>query len=144
MSVATVAGGEGVGHLLDSGCIAVELDDPLARAWVTATKLESLAERWRVEAFYIEDTWCGPNKQTALMLTRMQGVIIGRLYDLGLVPPRLVAPSRWRRALGFKSRTSEECKAEALDYWGGLIKDVDEAEGACIARAGGTLEHGGR
>jgi len=131
----------GFGRLVDSGVIAVGLDDHLARAYVTACRLEDIIEKYLIDTCYIEDTWVGTNRQTALMLTRTQGVIVGRVYGAcASAPPRLVSPAKWRSTLGFAARSGKDSKVEALAYWSGRITNADEAEGACIAVAGGRME----
>jgi Holliday junction resolvasome RuvABC endonuclease subunit len=90
-----------------------------------------------VKSAAIENVFCGPNVQTAIMLATLRGRLVQELDRAGIAW-ELVAPSTWRKAT-FKPKPKtkrKELKSGAINYvsdkYGPLVKE-DEADAILIA-----------
>ena len=105
-----------------------------------AKALWKIIKKYQPQHLVMEETQQQSNVKTVIILSRLQGMIIGYAEAHG-VKVHIVQPSKWRAALQYSQGPKvkrAELKQQSLDYVRenlGLSLPEDEAEAACIGIA---------
>lgn len=100
-------------------------------------------DKYKPDLLIVEAVQQQANAKATMMLSQLQGMIIGYAYSNN-IPIYSPMPVEWRRKLGFKQGPGvkrEELKQQAIDYIKLKINDnnytEDECEALCIAYSKG-------
>lgn len=123
--------------MIDMSKSKLETDE---RSFKMAEEIWKVIEKYRPEYLILEETQQQSNVKTVIILSRLQGMIIGYAEAHG-VETHILQPSRWRKALGYSQGSKvkrAELKQQSLDYVKehlGLTLSEDQAESCCIGMA---------
>lgn len=112
-----------------------ELETP-ERSFEMAKALWRVIKKYKPDYLVVEETQQQTNAKTLIILSRLQGMIIGYAESHG-VKVHILLPSQWRKMLGFSQGPKvkrAELKQQSIDY----IKDkygFDASEDECEAIA---------
>lgn len=110
------------------------------RSFEMAKALWKIIKKYKPEHLIIEETQQQNNVKTVIILSRLQGMIIGYAEAHG-VKTHILLPSQWRAALGYTQGPKvkrEELKKQSIDYVSknfGMDLTEDECESICINEA---------
>lgn len=119
-----------------------KLDTP-ERSFEMAKSLWKIIKKYKPEYLILEETSQQSNAQVLIILSRLQGMIIGYAEAHG-VKVHILLPSQWRKELGFsqgKNVKRAELKKQSIDYVKnhyGFEKSEDESEAIAINDAART------
>ena len=111
--------------------------DTYERSFDMAKDLWKIIAKYKPERLVIEDVQNQQNTNTVIVLSRLQGMIIGYAEAHG-IQTYILLPSQWRKALSYHQGPKvkrEELKQQSLDYVKehfGLDVCEDQAEAICI------------
>ena len=132
------------GKYIESGVIDMSksnLDTP-ERSFEMAKALWEIIDQYKPDHLVIEDTQQQNNVKTVIILSRLQGMIIG-YAEAQKIKVHILLPSQWRAALNYTQGPKvkrSELKQQSIDYVSdtfGLTKTEDE----CEAIAEGIAAH---
>lgn len=110
------------------------------RIYVMADRICGFILKNKPDCVVLEDVAMQSNPATLILLSRLQGAIIG-CCRVNKIPYDILKPPNWRKALGFKQGQGikrPELKKQAVEYvrnnYGLKLKD-DVCEAICIGRA---------
>ncbi len=130
------------GKYIESGVIDMsksELNTP-ERSFEMAKALWEVIKKHQPDHLIIEDTQQQNNVKTVIILSRLQGMIIG-YAEAHNVKVHILLPSAWRKALKYTQGPKikrQELKQQSIDYVKkifGLVLSEDECEAVCINEA---------
>lgn len=110
------------------------------RSFEMAKSLWKVIKQYKPDHLILEETQQQSNVKTVIILSRLQGMIIGYAEAHG-VKVHILQPSRWRKALNYSQGSKvkrAELKQQSLDYVKenlGMDLIEDEAESCCIGIA---------
>ena len=130
------------GNYIHSGVIdmsksALETDK---RSFEMAKALWKVIKQYKPNHLVLEETQQQSNVKTVIILSRLQGMIIGYAEAHG-VKTHILQPSKWRAALSYLQGPKvkrAELKQQSLDYVKehlGLERSEDESEACCLGIA---------
>lgn len=130
------------GKYIDSGVIDMSKSklETNERSFEMAKALWKVIKQYKPEHLIIEETQQQSNVKTVIILSRLQGMIIGYAEAHG-VKTHILQPSKWRSTLCYSQGPRvkrEELKQQSLDYVKnnlGFELSEDEAEATCIGIA---------
>jgi len=130
------------GKYVESGVIDMSKSklETAERSFEMAKAIWKLIKNYKPEHLVLEETQQQSNVKTVIILSRLQGMILGYAAAHG-VKTHIVQPSRWRAALDFTQGPKvkrAELKQQSIDY----VKErlgrellEDEAESCCLGFA---------
>lgn len=114
--------------------------DTYERSFEMAKELWAVIKKYRPEFLVIEDVQNQSNTNTVIILSRLQGMLIGYAEAHG-VKVNILSPSQWRKILGFTQGPKvkrAELKQQSIDYVKehyGINVSEDEMEAVAINAA---------
>lgn len=114
--------------------------DTYERSFKMAKELWAVIKKYKPEVLIIEDVQNQSNTNTVIILSRLQGMIIGYAEAHG-VKTYILLPSQWRKVLGFAQGPKvkrEELKQQSINYVKkhyGIDASEDEMEAVAINAA---------
>lgn len=114
--------------------------DTYERSFEMAKDLWKIIKQYKPDRLIIEDVQQQSSVNTVIILSRLQGMIIGYAEAHG-VQTYILLPSQWRAALSYRQGPKvkrAELKQQSLDYVKehfGLAASEDECEAICINAA---------
>lgn len=114
--------------------------DTHERSFEMARDLWRVMKKYKPQNLIIEEVSQQTNPKVVIILSRLQGMLIGYAEAHG-VKTHILLPSQWRKMLDFKQGSKvkrTELKQQSLDYVKntfGMELPEDEAEAICIASA---------
>ena len=136
------------GQYVDSGMIDKSKSklSTYERSFEMARDLWKVIRHYKPECLVIEDVQNQSNTNTVIILSRLQGMIIG-YAEAHKVQTYILLPSQWRKALGYSQGPKvkrAELKQQSLDY----VKEKfnlevceDQAEAIAINDAAHKIYH---
>ena len=109
-----------------------------------AKDLWRVIKKYQPETLVIEEVAQQSNVQTVIILSRLQGMIIG-YAEAHKIKTHILLPSRWRKELGYLQGPKvkrQELKKQSIDYVKakyGLEPTEDECEAICIGIAANKI-----
>lgn len=103
-------------------------------------QIEVVIQKYRPKLIVFEDVQVQRDARAALMLARLQGLIMG-LCDRYNTPYEIISPTTWRKMLGFKQGrgvSRQELKEQAVSFVRngyGIVVGEDICEAICIGLA---------
>jgi Holliday junction resolvasome RuvABC endonuclease subunit len=130
------------GKYVDSGLVDMNKSklNTDERSFEMAKALWKVIKQYKPSHLVLEETQQQSNVKTVIILSRLQGMIIG-YAEAHKVKTHIVQPSRWRAALQFAQGPKvkrAELKQQSLDHvkeYLGLDLPEDQAEACCIGFA---------
>lgn len=110
------------------------------RSFEMAKELWAVIKKYKPDNLVIEDVQNQSNTNTVIILSRLQGMLIGYAEAHG-VKVNILLPSQWRKALGFVQGPKvkrAELKQQSIDYVKehyGIDASEDEMESVAINAA---------
>lgn len=101
--------------------------------------LLSMIEVYDIDVVVIEDVYISFNKQTAIMLAKLLGVLENASYSALGVKPIVISASTWKSHCGVKGRKRAEQKENAQNFVKkkyGIVASQDRADAICVATYG--------
>ena len=114
--------------------------DTYNRSFEMAKDLWRIIKKYQPETLVIEEVAQQSNVQTVIILSRLQGMIIG-YAEAHKIKTHILLPSQWRKALDFKQGPKvkrDELKKQSVNFIKekyGLRLPEDECEATCIGVA---------
>lgn len=114
--------------------------DTYERSFEMARDLWRVMKKYKLQNLIIEEVSQQSNPKTVIILSRLQGMLIGYAEAHG-VKTHILLPSQWRKALGFKQGSKvkrAELKQQSIDFVKNNFNmdlSEDEAEAVGIASA---------
>ena len=130
------------GEYVESGLIDMSKSklETNERSFEMAKALWKIIKQYKPEHLVLEETQQQSNVKTVIILSRLQGMIIG-YAEAHRVKTYIVQPSRWRSTLMYSQGPKvkrAELKQQSLDYVNehlGFELPEDEAEACCLGIA---------
>ena len=130
------------GEYVESGIIDMSKSklETDARSFEMAKAIWNVLKHYKPDHLILEETQQQSNVKTVIILSRLQGMIIGYAAAHG-VKTHIVQPSKWRAALQFVQGPKvkrAELKQQSLDYVKehvGRELPEDESEACCLGIA---------
>ena len=130
------------GEYIASGVVDLSKSklDTYERSFEMAKELWAVIKKYRPEFLIIEDVQNQSNTNTVIILSRLQGMLIGYAEAHG-VKVNILLPSQWRKILGFTQGPKvkrAELKQQSIDYVKehyGINVSEDEMEAVAINAA---------
>lgn len=110
------------------------------RSFEMAKSIWKIIKQHKPEYLILEETQQQSNVKIVIVLSRLQGMIIGYAEAHG-VKVRILEPAKWRKALGYSQGPKvkrAELKQQSIDYVKdnlGMDLPEDQAESCCIGIA---------
>lgn len=114
--------------------------DTYDRSFEMAKELWKAIKKYKPDRLIIEDVQNQSNTNTVIILSRLQGMIIG-YAEAHKVHTNILLPSQWRKALGYHQGSKvkrAELKQQSVDYVKehfGIEASEDEVEAIAICDA---------
>lgn len=132
------------GQYIDSGLIDMSKSklDTNERSFEMAKAIWRVIKQYKPQHLVLEETQQQSNVKTVIILSRLQGMIIG-YAEAHKVNTHILQPTRWRSALQFAQGPKvkrAELKQQSIDY----VKEhfgIDRTEDECEAIAEGVAAH---
>lgn len=132
------------GQYIDSGLIDMSKSklDTNERSFEMAKAIWRVIKQYKPQHLVLEETQQQSNVKTVIILSRLQGMIIG-YAEAHKVSTHILQPTRWRSALQFAQGPKvkrAELKQQSIDY----VKEhfgIDRTEDECEAIAEGVAAH---
>lgn len=130
------------GKYVESGVIDLSKSklETDVRSFEMAKSIWKIIRQYNPDHLVLEETQQQSNVKTVIILSRLQGMILGYAAAHG-VKTHIIQPSRWRSALEFTQGPKvkrAELKQQSLDYVKehiGIEMSEDEAESCCLGIA---------
>lgn len=114
--------------------------DTYERSFEMARDLWRVIKKYKPDHLIIEDVQNQSNTKTVIILSRLQGMLIG-YAEAHKVKTNILLPSQWRKIIGHSQGPKvkrAELKQQSIDYIKNTLGEdmpEDEAEATCIAIA---------
>lgn len=128
--------------LLTSGIKEEKNECPIHRIAKMRQWLVSMIEVYDIDVVVIEDVYVSFNKQTAIMLAKLLGVLENASYITLGVKPIVMAAATWKSHCGIKGGSRFQQKKNAQKFVKekyGVVASQDRADAICIANAGAHM-----
>lgn len=128
--------------LLTSGIKEEKNECPIHRIAKMKQWLRSMIEVYEIDYVVIEDVYVSVNKQTAILLAKLLGVLENTAYEQLGNKPLVVSASSWKSYCGVKGKNRFAQKEAAQNFVKknfGLVASQDRVDAICIAWYGTYL-----
>lgn len=102
-------------ELVTYGIMEIKNDCPIHRTERMRQKITQLIKIYDIDYVYIENVYISINKQTAILLAKLLGVLENQVFRT-IGKPTLITASEWKAFCGIKGKNRSQQKRGAQDF----------------------------